>query len=273
MCGHGQNGVSVTDWTQTCLWTRRERGMCLATEKPLPLEKLEKSLESSRPVRVSCKNRPDAARKLPGNSLDDSSDVARTPSRTLRGLLSGCQPVCCVIYGADCYGNCQVACEPLRQPWCGHSPALCETFPANCSDTARKLPGNCPDDSADTAPDTTLDAARTAAWTAAVITKSFANHRANFGANFGANIHRSLVRRFPPTARTRLGSCSVIARMIHRMLRRTLRGNCPEIARPLLVFRPYFLIRGWCLTKMTGFPIPESRQRFRSTEHLKLMRP
>ena len=50
-------------------------------------------------------------------------------------------------------------------------------------------------------------------------------------------------------------------------------GHCAEIARPLLVFRPYFLIRGWCLTKMTGFPIPESRQRFRSTEHLKLIRP
>jgi len=31
----------------------------------------------------------------------------------------------------------------LSQPWCGHSPALCKMFPA----TARKLPGNCPDNS------------------------------------------------------------------------------------------------------------------------------
>jgi hypothetical protein len=111
----------------------------------------------------------------------------------------------------DCYGDCQVAYEPLRQPWCGHSPALCETFPDNCSDTARQLPGNCPDDSPDTA--------RTPAWTAAVIAKPFANHRANFGANFGADIHRRFVRSFPPTAWIRLGSCPEIARIIHRMLR------------------------------------------------------
>lgn len=156
MCGHGQTGVSVTDWTQTCLWTRRERGMCLATEKPLPLEKLEKSLESSRPVRVSCKNRPDAARKLPGNSLDDSSDVARTPSRTLRGLLRGCQPVSCVICG------------------------------------------------------------RTATAIAKSPTSRCGNH--------GADIHRRCVRRFPTTARTLLGSCPAIARMIHRILRGLRRG-------------------------------------------------
>ena len=137
-------------------------------------------------------------------------EIARTPSRTPRGLLRGRQPGCFVVCGVDFSGNYQVACEPLRQPWCGHSLALCETFPANCLDTARKLPGNCPDDSPD------------AAWTAAVIAKPFANHRANFGANFGADIHRRFVRSFPPTARTRLGSCSVIARMLHR----TLRGRC-----------------------------------------------
>ena len=151
MCGHGQTGVSVTDWTQTCLWTRRERGMCLATEKPLPLEKLDKSLESSRPVRVSCKNRPDAARKLPGNSLDDSSEIAQTPSRALRGLLRGCPPACCVI--------------------CGR--------------------------------------------TATAIAKSPASRCGNNG----ADIHLHRVRRFSPPARTRLGSCSEIARIIHRMLR------------------------------------------------------
>jgi hypothetical protein len=101
MCGHGQTGVSVTDWSQKCLWTRRERGMCLATEKPLPLEKLEKSLfqAGARFMLKSPRRCPEIARKLPGNSLDDSSDVARTPSPTLRGLLRGCQHVCCVICG------------------------------------------------------------------------------------------------------------------------------------------------------------------------------
>jgi hypothetical protein len=149
-----------------------------------------------------------------GISLDNSADAARTP----RGLLRGRQPVCFVICGGDFTGNCHVTCEPLRQPWCGHPPALCETFPANCLDTARKLPGNCPDDSS--------DATRTAAWTAAVIAKPFANHRANFGANFGADIHRRFVRSFPPTARTRLGSCPEIARRLHRMLR----GRCADVA-------------------------------------------
>ena len=164
-------------------------------------------------------------RTLPGNCLDDSSDVARTPSRTPRGLFRVCQPICFVICGVDFIGNCHVTCEPLRKPWCGHSPALCETLPANCSDTGRKLPGwligCCADDSADTAPDAMPDAA----WTATAKAKSSANHRANFG----ANIHRRLVGRFPPTARTRLGSCPAIPRMIHRTLRRTprrmLRGN------------------------------------------------
>ena len=46
--------------------------------------------------------------------------------------------------------------------------------------------------------------------------------------------------------------------------------DAPRLLRDLL---PHIHVRGWCLTKMTGFPIPESRQRFRSTEHLKLMRP
>jgi len=81
------------------------------------------------------------------NSLDDSLDVARTP----RGLLRGRQPVCFVICGVAFGGNCQVACEPLCQTWCGHSVALCETFPALCPGTARKLPVSCPDNSPDAA--------------------------------------------------------------------------------------------------------------------------
>ena len=207
------------------------------------------------------RNCSDVARKLSGNCLNDSVDVARTPSRITRGLLRGRQPVCFVICGVDFSGNCQVTCEPLRQPWCGHSPALCEIFPANCSDTTRKLPGNCPDDSPD------------AARTAAVITKSFANYRANFGANFGADIHRRLVRRFPPTARTPRGRRPVIARIIRRTLRRSprrmLRGNCAVVAR----LAALFFNKGMVSNQNTGFPIPESRQRFRSIEHLNLMRP
>jgi len=195
MHGYGQTVFAVVNWPQKCVADsrpRKERGI---------------SLEISWPLRVSC----GITRTLPGNCLDDSSDAARTPSRTPRGLLRGRQLGCFVVCGVDFSGNCHVTCEPLRQPWCGHPPALCETFPANCLDTARKLPGNCPDDSP--------DAARTAAWTAAAIAKPFANHRANFGANFGADIHRRFVRSFPPTARTRLGSCPAIARMTHRMLR------------------------------------------------------
>src|ERR1022692_3055351 len=106
------------------------------------------------------RNCPDAARKLRGDCVDDSPDVAQTPSRITRGLLRGRQPVCFMICGVDFSGNCQVACEPLRQPWCGHSPALYETIPANCPDTSRQLPGNCPDNSPDVAPDATPDAAR-----------------------------------------------------------------------------------------------------------------
>jgi hypothetical protein len=92
---------------------------------------------------------------------------------------------------ANFSGNCRDVSSLLCQPLCGHSPALHEMFPGNCSDTAQKLPGDFPDDSPD------------ASWTAAVITKSFANHRADFG----ADIHRRFVRRLPPTARTRLGNC------------------------------------------------------------------
>jgi hypothetical protein len=48
-------------------------------------------------------------------------------------------------------------------------------------------------------------------------------------------------------------------------IRRTLRGRCADIVR----LAALSLIRGWCLTKMTGFPIPESREKSRSTERPK----
>jgi hypothetical protein len=69
------------------------------------------------------------------------------------------------------------------------------------------------------------------------------------------------------------------------MLREMFPGNCSETtrllpseclddssdaARTLRDLLPYIHVRGWCLTKMTGFPIPESRQRFCVIERFKL---
>jgi hypothetical protein len=48
-----------------------------------------------------------------------------------------------------------------------------------------------------------------------------------------------------------------------------LRGHCVVVAR----LAALFFNKGMVSNKITGFPIPESRQRFRSTERLKLMRP
>jgi hypothetical protein len=91
-----------------------------------------------------------------------------------------------------------------------------EMFPGNCSDTARLLHGEYPDDSPDVA------------WTSAEIAKSPASRCANHG----ADIRRYWMGRFPATTRTLLGSCPAIARMIHWTLRRTpcriLRGNCAD---------------------------------------------
>lgn len=93
------------------------------------------------------------------------SDVARraqASSRTmlwkLRGRFGGCCAVinwtqtwtlrvCQMNCFADSSGNCPDASRLLRQPPCAHSPVLREMFPGNCSDTARLLPGDCPDDS------------------------------------------------------------------------------------------------------------------------------
>jgi hypothetical protein len=47
--------------------------------------------------------------------------------------------------------------------------------------------------------------------------------------------------------------------------------NGQDIARILAFAAALFLIRGWCLTKMNGFPFPESRQRFRSIEHVEIV--
>jgi len=110
----------------------------------------------------------------------------------------------------------------MEKPWKvpGHcvdtGVAILWTFPV----VAGKLPGCC----ADATPDATPDAARTAT----SIAKSSANHRANIGANLGADIHRRLVRCFPPTARTRLGSCSDDSTDVARMIRRTLPGCCAD---------------------------------------------
>ena len=107
-------------------------------------------------------------------------------------------------------------------PLCGH---VLWTF----LDVAGKLPGCCAE--------ATPDAARTAT----SIAKSSANHLANIGANLGADIYRRLVRCFPPTARTHLGSCpddsADTARTPRRMLRglrRQLRSHLPTVV-PTLV--------------------------------------
>lgn len=182
------------------MWTGRERGMCVATEKPWPWKGRGKSLESSWPVRVSCGNCPDAAWKLPGNCLDDSTDIARTPSRTPRGPLRERQPVCLVICGVDFSGNCQVTCEPLRQPWCGHSPVLCETFPANCSDTS----GSC---------------LAIAGMFHRILRGCYAGYSADSARRL-CGIVRSNPRRFLEIAGTRPGCCADTER--------TLPGSCPD---------------------------------------------
>jgi len=63
------------------------------------------------------------------------------------------------------------------------------------------------------------------------------------------------------TARLMLGGCRAIARRFGSIGA----GQPAEIRRK----RHLILIRGWCLTKMNGFPIPESRDNFRSAETIK----
>jgi len=99
---------------------------------------------------------------------------------------------------------------------------------------SRKIPGLCADTSvaitwifpnaAGKLPGCCADAAPDAAWTATSIAKSSANHLANFGADF----HRRLVRRVPPTARTRPDCCPVIARMIRWTLPGCCAGCCAD---------------------------------------------
>jgi hypothetical protein len=48
-----------------------------------------------------------------------------------------------LLHGLHC--NCPDASWLLYQPLCGHLPVLREMFPDNCPDTARLLPGECPD--------------------------------------------------------------------------------------------------------------------------------
>jgi len=62
---------------------------------------------------------------------------------------------------------------------------------------------------------------RAVAWTLRGLRRQLPSHLRTIAPTW-RGIHRSLVRRFPQTARTRQGSCSAIARMIHRMLR----GRC-----------------------------------------------
>jgi hypothetical protein len=79
----------------------------------------------------------------------------------------------------------------------------------------RMLPGRQAGHHADCFVDANLSASLSAAWTSLEIAKSPANPFANNG----ADIPQRCMRHFPPSARTLLGSCPAIARMIHRMLR------------------------------------------------------
>jgi hypothetical protein len=82
---------------------------------------------------------------------------------------------------------------------------------------------------------------------------------------------------YPDTSRQLPGNCPDdspdAARMIQRTLRRTprrmLRGNCAAVVR----LAALFFNKGMVSNKITGFPIPESRHKSRSTEHRNLMRP
>jgi hypothetical protein len=78
---------------------------------------------------------------LSGVFPDDSPDAARTAA-VISKSFSNHRAIFGANFGAD------------------SSSASCETFPANCPDTARKLPVYCPDDSPDIAPVATPDAAR-----------------------------------------------------------------------------------------------------------------
>jgi hypothetical protein len=103
-------------------------------------------------------------------------------------------------------------------------------------------------------------------------------------ANRCANIPRRCIRSFPATAQTMPGSYLARVGLIRRTLSEPLRGLSSDAsqdvsldtgrmaARTLRGLRPYRHVRGWCLTKMTGFPIPESRKESRSPERFEMVR-
>ena len=193
-----------------------------------------KNVESSWPPRGHILwTVPDAAGKLPGCCADATLSAARTATAIAKSPANHRAN-----FGAAIQRRQMRRFPPTAGTRLGSSPVIARMIHRMLRGC---FGGRCPD----TAPD--------AARTAAAIPKSFANHRANIG----ADINRRLVRCFPLTARMRLGSCPAIARMIHRMLRGHYGGHCAgrcaDIARSLLGLRLYFLIRGWCLTKIPAF--------------------
>lgn len=130
-------------------------------------------------------------------------------------------------------------------------------FHVNCSDTARPLTGDCPDDSSDVevccvgcGTDTDWLRLRTSCRTFASI---------------GSDAIRPLHRRWTNNNR-------LLARIIQRMIRGRF-GRRParcgaDIARP----RAIHSCKGMVSRKNHGFPIPESRQKFRSSERIKIVR-
>jgi hypothetical protein len=82
----------------------------------------------------------------------------------------------------------------------------------------------------------------------------------------------------PDIRGNRLGRYLVIARQMPGQIARNYVDNSsdttpdirPDAARILCDLRPYVHVRGWCLTKMTGFHVSESRQSTRSAERIKM---
>jgi hypothetical protein len=89
-------------------------------------------------------------------------------------------------------------------------------------------------------------------------------------ARIGSDAARPLPVRYPDAARTLPGQ--VAGNYVDNSADATPE-ILPDTARTLRGLRPYIHVRGWCLTKMTGFPIPESRHKSRSAERSKSRAP
>ena len=183
-----------------------------------------------------------------GNCVNDSPDAERSVNWTPTWTLRVCQMNCF----ADSSGNCPDASRLLRQPLCGHLPVLREMPPGNCSATARLLPGRFIGRWAAVAP----DVARIRTGRSLVMDWMRLRTSCRPFASIGSDAIRPLPGCWPNNTRLLpgyfIGCCP-----------NDSADDAPDIlpdaARTLRGLRLYLQVRGWCLTKMTGFPIPESR--------------